>query len=137
MHKRAQIRAAIVDLLIAANTAASSRVYGNRAMPLWDLSLPAVLVYARDEDSKPQGVSDQSLIRTMRVSIQAVSAANDTLDDDLDVLAGQIEAAMNADDNLGTLVISSTLISTELDVAADGEKPIGAVRMTYEIRYAT
>ena len=54
-HPRSTIRNAIIDRLKAQVdsaylTDAEDRIYGNRAKPLFDQFLPAILVYAKDEN---------------------------------------------------------------------------------------
>jgi uncharacterized protein YgbK (DUF1537 family) len=134
MHKRSELRSAVVTALTGA-TAAGSRVFGDRALDLWATELPAILVYAREEQSERMHVSSDTLKRRAKFSIEAIAQGNDSLDQTLDDMAEAIEATINADPTLAEETISTTLTQTELLVDDDGEKTIGAVRMTYEILY--
>ena len=54
-HPRSTIRNAIINQLKTKKdstylTDAADRIYGNRAKPLFDQFLPAILVYAKDEN---------------------------------------------------------------------------------------
>lgn len=134
LHQRAVIRQAIVTTLTGAfpvNTA----IFARRATPLWKVPYPVILVYVRQEDSLNLNVGDPTLKRTMHVGIEARQVANENLDDVLDALAKIIEDAIKADLTIGGTCINSDLLLTEIDVADDGEKPFGAIRLTYEILY--
>lgn len=136
-HKRTSIRSAVVDLLIAASTGAGSAVFGNRATPIWDETLPIILVFAREETSVSHQLGDSKLRRKLTLVVEGRVEANTSLEDALDSLAYDIEAAMRAAPRFGLDddVADSVLTGTTLELSAAGEKPIGAVSLTYEVLY--
>lgn len=135
-QKRINIRSNVVSTLQSAATAAGSRVFGDRSTPIWKSELPVILVYARDEESEPFHQGSDELRRTLRLAIHA-EHEGDALDDALDGLAVDIENAMKSDATLGGEAVDSTLIQTEIEVSPEGEKPYGAIRLTYEVTYIT
>ena len=140
-HQRKLIRDAIVARLVG-NTDAGDRVYSNRATAL--RVLPAILVYTQDESSRVFDEGPRTLERTARISIEIAVQFTDEeqLDDRLDAIADQIETLMHADEQLRDgegvpLCSDAVLTGTEMQVVDDGRQPIGAARLTYEVRYYT
>ncbi|MDZ4678401.1 MAG: hypothetical protein SGI74_12930 [Oligoflexia bacterium] len=133
-HKRAVIREFIVNAL-KGQTGAGQNVFGNRANPLWEIPLPAILVYAREEHSEPISVATSPLKRTLSLAIEVRCQASSNLDDALDDVALEIENVINTDPLLGGNVIESILNQTEIEISSEGEKPIGALRLTFEVVY--
>lgn len=137
-HARAQIRAAVVVAVTGLPTTAD-RVYVGRTRALAAGHQPALLVYARDENSRrdtggsnPVQARELRVIVEGRVSEDSAQSAEETLDD----IADEVETnlALNA---LGGIVYSVDLVSTEIVVAAEGESHIGAVALTWRYRYRT
>ena len=110
-HPRTQIRNAVVAHL-AANlstapaapsypTAAGPRVHSGRVMPIDDRDdldqLPAIVVHTRDAeqiiDRSPSGWGGYEK-RRCTVAIICIAQSFDDLDEDLDTMAGQVEAAL-------------------------------------------
>lgn len=146
-HERQQIREAIKTQLIGAlpgptyATAAGARVYESRLAPIPTAQLPAISVYTADETVDPASydTAPRELKRTVNVSIVGwvSTVANGAIEDALDALALQIETAMDSDLNLSTTAFTSGLLSTEIGISNDGNRPMGAVSLTYSIVYYT
>lgn len=136
-HKRVEIREAVRAAIVAGATDAGANVFSQRATPLWDIPMPAILIYAREESSEPLNVTQRKLKRTLQLAIEVRTEANDALDDVLDAISNQVEAIVDSDDTFGGVVSQSTLVSTELDVSPEGEMPIGGSRLTYEVVYVS
>jgi len=134
-HPRTPIRNAVVDILKAAGTAAGDRVFGSRVEPLWDVTMPLILVYTRDEVSQAIGTMPKPMSRTVRVAIEARVSLTADVDTAMDDIALAIEQAIEADYKLKGTATSSNLTGTEIDVSPEGRKPIGAIRLTYEVIY--
>lgn len=136
-HRRKNIRDAIVGLLKAAATSAGDRVYGDRVLPLFAETYPLILVFARDESSTPRGNTPSPMVRSLAISIaiMATAGADESLDDILDGMCLQVEAAIKADPQLKQTAITCGLISTEFDASPEGEKVLGGARLTYEVTY--
>lgn len=138
-HRRQQIREAVAAVLVAAGTVAGARVYTTRMVPHRRAQLPAVSVYALEEsvDSESRATSPRELTRRLQLAVEGAVEAAENVDDALDALALELERAMHADDTLGGLAGDVLLSSTELAVAEEGAKPIGLVRLVYEVTYNT
>jgi hypothetical protein len=140
MHYRQRIRDAVAQRLLAANTLAGANVFTSRARPVLEIlqKRESVLsVYTSDETStdSPDGYNR---VRTLTVSIEGMAGGGDDLDDILDNMAAQVEAAINADDTLGTLLTEPMeLQATVSEITARGNQQVGAFRMDFEAQYIT
>ena len=144
-HPRTSIIKALVDKLKTKidnvfSTDAEDRVYGNRAKPLFDQFLPAIIVYTRSENileerfaSDGYGVSK----RELEVAIEAVVLGNEKVDDVLDNITKQIEDTLDGFEMESRKADVLKLKSTEIDVSIEGSKIYGASRLTYGIIYYT
>lgn len=135
-HKRTLIRNHVVNSLKNATTCAD-RVYPSRVGPLWQVTYPVILVYARQESNSSISSDLTPVIRTLQLSIQILANAEEgDMESVLDDIALVIENIIKADPKLGNHVISTNLQGTEMDLGSDlGNKPIGASRLTYEVTY--
>ena len=138
-HKRQIIRDAIINQL-KDNTDDGSNIYGNRAKPLFDQFLPAILVYSKQENI----LEDQynidgyaALKRDLEIAIEAVIIASDEFDQKLDDIASQIESALDGFEIETRKADLIKLKSTEIDYSIEGSKIYGAVRLTYSVIYRT
>ena len=138
-HKRQIIRDAIINQL-KDKTDAGGNVYGNRAKPLFDQFLPAILVYSKQENI----LEDQynidgyaSLKRDLEIAIEAVILGGDNFDQKLDNIASQIESALDGFEIETRKADLIKLKPTEIDYSIEGSKIYGAVRLTYSVIYRT
>lgn len=138
-HRRQQIREAVAAALVAAGTVAGDRVYTTRMWPYRRAQLPALAVYSLEEpvDPESRATSPRRLTRNLQLAVEGAVEATEGVDDDLDDLALEVERAMHADDTLGGLAGDVLLSSTELAVLEEGAKPVGLVRLVYEVTYNT
>lgn len=97
--------------------------------------MPLILVYARDEVSQPISSMPKPMERRVRVAVEARVLLNADVDSALDDMAKAIETAIETDYKLKGKALSSNLVSTDLQVSAEGLKPIGAIQLTYEVLY--
>ena len=125
-HKRQIIRDAIINQL-KDKTDAGSNIYGNRAKPLFDQSIPAILVYSKQENI----LEDQynidgyaSLKRDLEIAIEAVIIASDEFDQKLDDIASQIESALDGFEIETRKADLIKLKSTEIDYSIEGSKKL-------------
>lgn len=145
-HPRKLIRAAIVAVLQAANTTAGQRVYKSRSTPWRNIELPAISVWSTEElvDEGSEESSPRELVRGADFNVDLVLAmpADGDVDDALDDFAEQVEDALKADRYLraageeGT-ASDSFLVSSTFGEVAEGNKPMGALRLVYRTRYIT
>jgi hypothetical protein len=139
-HQRKLIREAVRAQLAAAGTSAEARVFKARVLPLdQDLELPALTVYGKDEDVDPDSKSTapRELARTLKLAIEGSIAVTEDLDDRLDDLAAEIEAAVDKDPTFGRTASDAILSGTLIGMDTSGDQPIGVVILTYSVTYYT
>lgn len=139
-HPRKLIRKAVVALLVGANTAAESRVFPTRVPPIRKTELPAIAVYTEDEETDQDSMTTapRELKRDVDMSIELFVANSDgySIDDAMDDLAEQVEAAMNGNRYLSGTASESVLAATESGVAEGSADPlIGISKLTYRVTY--
>ena len=141
-HPRILIREAVKERLIeqlpkvdARITA--SRISIHRSTPLFAGKLPAILIYTRDERIEEQPNADPGLrYRKLELSVEII-ASGDAAAEEADVLAQAVEAILDADETLGLLVEGTRLTRTEVDQGGEGDTPVLAVRLSFEVSYWT
>lgn len=148
MNGRAAIRTAARSLIVAAATAAGSRVYTNRTEPMEQaptelgggIALPAVLLYTPSEESEIFDESPRRYRRrlTLRAEcVRRISADTAAIDDELDTFAGQVERALLTDPTLGNAVDDCELTGTDTTINDEGQALIGAAVLTFRVSYYT
>lgn len=134
-HKRQTIRDALVALLVAAGTNAGSRVYGSRETATSETELPVILVYTKDETAVSRDLSSKTSIRSLNVKIRIKCLVNGTVDDSLDTLADQIEAAIRGSISISGTALAAIYQNTEITFDSDGETESGVAELSYEVKY--
>jgi hypothetical protein len=134
-HARQQIRERIVQEVTGLQTTGST-VYETRIYP-HDV-LPSLAVYTlRDQVVEPQTLGKQ-VHRMLRVAIEARAKPADggaTVDDQLDTICAEVEAAIMDDPTLGSMVQTIELVETEIEVSGTLERPVGVARMLWDVTY--
>lgn len=135
-HPRKLIRHAIRDALEGA-TDAFDRVYATRSIELRKCELPVICVYTLEDDVDPasRDTYPRELIRTVPVVIECWIGPSETVDDDMDDFAEQVETAMHADPFFGGVCSESLLDGTVIEVLEQGARRLGMVALTYTVRY--
>ena len=141
-HPRILIREAVKERLIeqlpkvdARITA--SRISIHRSTPLFAGKLPAILIYTRDERIEEQPNADPGLrYRKLELSVEII-ASGDAAAEEADVLAQAVEATLDLDETLGLLVEGTRLTRTEVDQGGEGDTPVLAARLSFEVSYWT
>lgn len=140
MHPRSQIRAAFVERLIDA-TAAEERVYKGRLMPIEEPELPAIVVHTRDaEEIQGRSISGWNGFERRRciVSVICIAQSFDDIDEDLDSMASQVEAALQSWVIPGFESSDPMLLDTRSDDPEfDGSLTTGATTLRYVVTYQT
>ncbi len=144
-HPRTAIRDALVDRLKtkvddAFLTDAEDKIYGSRSKPLFDQFLPAILVYARNENILEERYTTDghgATKRELEIAFEAVVLGDEEVDTTLDKIAKQIEDAFDGWEMPTRKADVLKLKSTEIDISIDGSKIYGAIRLTYNITYYT
>ena len=141
LHERAQLRAAILAQLVAANTAAGSRVSYARQAPLVSDLLPVISVYMREETTTDSSkrTAPRELKRDVAIAVEAwvVTVAGGDIDAEMDAIALEIETAMDGDRYLDSCAFDSVLTATEFGRSMEGARPMGCVILQYDVAYHT
>lgn len=133
-HARSTIRDAVARACTGLTTT-GDRVYTDRAYPIPADKLPALRVFYSNEAVELSSMgADPTYMR--RASLMVVGyAAGDGLDDTLDTIGSEVEAAIYLAGNLGGLAIGGSTLRS-VDFAIDeGDSRTGFIAMTWEIMY--
>lgn len=141
-HPRKLIRQAVVALLAGAATAAGARVHGTRVEPHKKSALPALSVYTLNDPVNEDASSETEEAHELELEIAGWVAHTDVtpVDDAMDDLAEQVEAAMKADPYLGGKAGDTRLVGTTMEVVEDDGRSnplVGIVVLTYAVTYRT
>lgn len=141
-HPRKLIRHAVVALLIAANTAAGSRVLGTRVEPHKKTKLPALSVYTLNDPVDEDDSTETEEAHELELEIAGWVAHTDAVpaDDAMDDIAEQIEAVMAANPYLNGKASEVRFVGTVTSVVEeDGRSDplVGIVVLTYAVTYRT
>ena len=134
-HVRRQIREAAAAAVTGLATT-STRVFQSRIYPLRDADLPCLLINTDDEDIESGGVADAAMRRDLRLSVRGVAMVGDALDDTLDGIAEQVEAAL-AGSTLGGLVKMLDISGIRVEMDDGVQKPVGVISLDYRATYFT
>ena len=137
-HVRQQIREVVTAAVTGLSTT-GARVFQSRVYPLEEADLPGLLVYSQSEPAAPATINTPRFLdRTYTLIVQAVAAATLALDDELDAICQEVEAALaNPLASLLSLARVITLTGTEFDLQGTAEQPVGTATMTFEVAYST
>ncbi len=134
-HKRKQIRDQIKTVLTGLTTTGAN-VFASRVYPLKASQLPGLLIYTVEEESEPGG--SRAIDRMLTLAVEGhVKAIGGAIDDTLDLIAEEVEAAIDADRSLNDLAVYAYIASTEIEFDAESEKPVGIIIMKFAINYRT
>jgi hypothetical protein len=143
-HPRTQIRSAFVSHLRSAIPSLGNRVYSGRLMPLSDdddqpPQLPAIMVHTRAPDEiRERSASGWNGFERRRaiVSIMCVAQSNGDIDAELDVIAEQVEAALESWTIPGFESSDPFYLDTiGADPEFEGELTTSAITIRYEVHY--
>jgi hypothetical protein len=139
-HVRQQVREALAALLTGLTTT-GARVYQSRLLPLEDAELPCLLVATNAEQLQVVDIGLNPILeRQLNIVVTAVNKVSANLDDTLDTMIKEVEAALNISataNTLAGLVKDTTLQSIEIEMNADAERPVGHAVMTFSANYYT
>lgn len=135
-HARTQIRDAVATAMTGLATTGSN-VETTRAWPHEAASLPAWHIRTDSEAANPEMESQDAVYRELALRTVGIArGSDDTLEDTLDTMAAEAEAALGGS-TLGGLALSVRLINTEFDSSREGDKPIGTIDMEWLVEYRT
>ncbi|NVZ10070.1 hypothetical protein HW932_12445 [Allochromatium humboldtianum] len=141
-HPRTLIREAVKERLVAQLPAVDPRISANRisihrSTPLFAAKLPAIVIYTRDERIEDQPNADPGLrYRKLELSVEII-ASGETAAEEADGLAQAVEAILDLDETLGLLVEGTRLTRTEIDQGGEGDTPVLAARLSFDVSYWT
>jgi hypothetical protein len=130
-HVRGQIRAAVAAAL-GAIPATSGRVFQARAWPLEKQDLPCWLVHVDGERIETRQTGRQAIqSREIHISVVALAAHSDDVENDLDDLTAFAEEVLFADSGITALTRDFQISATETALNADGSLVVGQTRMAF------
>jgi peptidoglycan hydrolase-like amidase len=77
------------------------------------------------------------MTRNLTLVIEGYAKTATNLDDTLDTIASEVEAAMAGDRTVTGWAVTSHLTGTEISLTGDGDQPVGVVSMSYLVTYRT
>lgn len=136
-HIRKQIREYFGTQLTGLTTTGAN-VFESRVYPMQSAKLPALLIYTTSEASEESSFSKKRVMdRTVNVQVEGFVRTISNFDDQLDLIAEEVEIALLDDPTLGGLAINTVLASTEATYSGDSEQPVGTIILTFEVHYRT
>lgn len=147
---RARIRHTVVELLKDRVPAAQRRVFRGRTWPVQVREIPALLVYAWQEDKKaPAGagtaVTSYAVELTLAVEIRVAEASRageqaEAVEDELEALAGAVtDAVMQAPELLGRTGLIERIegVRTTFGInGRDAEQMLGRALVAFDLRFS-
>jgi hypothetical protein len=133
MHPREQIVQTVVTLLIAAGTAASTRVENTRIDPRRKTELPAISVYARNDPTNAAASSEMEEAHDLVVEIVGMAEPSA-----INALMEEIEDVIRDDPYLGGVASDSRITRTPVDVGkVDGrsDPAVAFAALNVVVRY--
>lgn len=136
-HVRRQIREAAAALLDGLTTTGSN-VFQSRSRQLQESQLPGLRVYTRNEVSERVTTgSAPELLRKVELMVECIGRKIDDLDDNLDLIASEVEVALGASLLSGLIMEFPELVSTDSEIQDEGNQPIGVVTLRFTVQYMT
>lgn len=140
MHKRKLIREEIVSILINNVTLVnSSNIFETRIEPIYETTkIPAIAVYTNEESAERFASGSTIYVRTLNLSIEIIVQGNSDIDDSIDAICEEIEAALNSSQYESSYNYQS-IEYQGLDIAflKDGRFPKATARLNYSLVYET
>ena len=134
--KRKEIRHKLRDALTG-KTKAGRNVRVNRSEVQWEENLPGLNIQLLSEDAEERTQAPRELKKTIPMVIEVVASGKDgdEVNDCLDELCEEVETCIAIDDSLSCTVNDIIYTGCQIDIEPDGEVPIGAARMTFNVEY--
>lgn len=130
-HARETIRDAVITAVTGlATTGASvsgSRVYAFGALPFLNVTTL--------NDEVVEVTTEGDVTRDLTVVVEARVKLAADVDDQIDDISAEIEAAIHADRTLGGVVKDIMIQNTEIEINGEEEQLIGIVRMEFLTQY--
>lgn len=111
-------------------------VWTGRPYPLQPAELPGIVIAVMREISDTDSIGDVHYMRLEQLII-IVEANSDTVEDDLDNAASDVERAFGINPTMDGLIKDSILKGTSINIMGDGRIRAGEMRLTFEVSYRT
>lgn len=130
-HVRKQLRDAVVTAVTGLVTT-TSHVHGWRVYALQDATeLPALSVYITDEDAEWMTIHAPAVVeRRAVVHVQGIAKASASVEDTLDTIAKEVEAALAGGVTIGSKTVALQYTGCEVDITR-GDKPVGMIDLRF------
>lgn len=134
--KKTEIRKKVVELLLD-KTQAGLSVFPNRAIPVKNKDLPAVLVYPRSETGTDLDVSTRSQRRNFTYSIEILARgkSEEELSDLVECIAEEIEVIFDGNRDLDGLLLNMTYQGMRAEYRGEGENLVASMALSYTADY--
>jgi hypothetical protein len=137
-HVREQIRDAVVTACTGLTTT-GTRVYRERLYQLRAADLPGLRIYCGAEQVEPDRLGAiHGQQRDMDLMVEGLARATSDLDETLDDICAEVEAALATDITLGGKAKVLYLAGIDdPEQSDDGDVPAGLVRLKFRVQYRT
>lgn len=131
---RKTIRAAVETALTGLTTTAG-RIYPYRVHHLGENQLPGLRIYLGEEAISEgfDAMSDRA--RELDLIVEAVAAANVNLDDTLDTIQEEVEAALEGSKLSGNAIDTEYRATDAPELSSEGEVAVGVQRIHFQVTY--
>lgn len=142
---RKEIRHKLVEIL-KGKTLAGEKVFANNVSPIEPDDLPAVFIYPKSEDytiinkafkrdDLGNPISLKRIDLDIIIEIICTNTSEETMSDQIDDIAEEIEDLIKYSDRLGKLVQDIGIDRSEATLSGEGQKPEGSWRLNYITSY--
>ncbi len=137
-NQRRQIRAAFKELL-RGKTRALFSVHSATQRPIWEEDLPAINIWASDEQVEIMGSSPLRYKRSLEVTIELYASEVHEPEDRMDDFLAEVETLVDGEDlfSLGDLVDSITYTGSHIEYKSDTIQVGIVATLSYSVGYYT
>jgi hypothetical protein len=133
-HARNQLRDLVVARLAGLPTS-GARVYRSRVFQMTDNTVPGLIVYSLAESVEHKSIGTPRLQRrTLTFLVECYAKLTNGVEDVLDTMCKEVEAALAADPSLGNKVRDLHLADTAVQLD-DADRAIGVAQLTWTCIY--
>lgn len=138
-HPREIIRKTVQDILLNGDTLAGKNIFMNKMIHPQSDCLPAVIIYTMSESIEELDQAPRRQKRELQLQLEVLSAVDreSPNNDQLDQLTWQIEILLADDDDWNKTINRQELSQVRMEFREQGDRPIGAALMTYDVEYIT
>lgn len=131
---RTRLRTA-AQAALAGLATTGARVYVSRLDPVPDAQLPALKIETNAEASETLDAAESLCLREMDLLVIGLAKATTGLDDVLDQIGLEVEAALAIDPTLGGLAQTVEYRGARIGFTPDLERPAAEIRLAFAVRY--